>query len=49
MIMNMMTPQQREMAKTFLNSPNRDEALKDLMKKNNITEEQVNQVKNVIK
>jgi len=49
MIMNMMTPQQKQMAQAFLNSPNREEALKDLMKQNNVSEEQVNSVKSVLK
>ena len=49
MIMNMMTPQQKQMAQAFLNSPNREEALKDLMKQNNVSEEQVNSVKSALK
>ena len=49
MIMNMMTPQQKQMAQAFLNSPNREEALKDLMKQNNVSEEQVNSVKSVLR
>ena len=49
MIMNMMTPQQKEMAKQFLNNPNREQALKELMKQNNVSEEQVNTIKNIIK
>lgn len=48
MIMNMMTPQQRLMAQQFLNNPNREEALKDLMKQNNVSEQQVNELKNKI-
>ena len=49
MIMNMMTPQQKQMAQAFLNNPNREEALKDLMKQNNVSEEQVNSVKSVLR
>ena len=49
MIMNMMTPQQKQMAQAFLNNPNREQALKDLMKQNNVSEEQVKQVTEVIK
>ena len=49
MIMNMMTPQQKQLAQAFLNNPNREQALKDLMKQNNVTEEQVKQVTEVIK
>ena len=49
MIMNMMTPQQKIMAQNFLNKPNREQALKDLMKENNVSEEQVNSVKKILK
>ena len=48
MILNMMTPQQKQMAQAFLNNPNREQALKDLMKQNNISEEQVKEVTKVI-
>ena len=48
MIMNMMTPQQKQMAQAFLNNPNREQALKDLMKQNNVSEEQVKEVTKVI-
>ena len=48
MIMNMMTPQQKQMAQAFLNNPNREEALKELMKQNNVSQEQVNAVKQVM-
>jgi len=47
-IMNMMTPQQRQMAQAFLNSPNREQALADLMKQNGVTQEQVEQVSKII-
>ena len=49
MILNMMNPQQRLMAQAFLNSPNREQALKDLMKQNNVSEEQINQLRNIMK
>lgn len=49
MIMNMMTPQQKQMAQTFLNNPDREKALKELMKQNNISDQQVEAVKNVLK
>lgn len=49
MIMNMMTPQQKIMAQNFLSKPNREQALKDLMKENNVSEEQVNSVKKILK
>ena len=48
-IMNMMTPQQKIMAQSFLSKPNREQALKDLMKENNVSEEQVNSVKKILK
>lgn len=44
-IMNMMTPQQRQMAQAFLNNPNREQALQDLMQKNGVTQEQVDVLK----
>jgi len=47
-IMNMMTPQQRQMAQAFLNNPNREQALQDLMKEKGVSQEQVNQLKGVI-
>ena len=47
-IMNMMTPQQKQMAQAFLNNPNREQALQDLMKQNGVTQEQVEQVTKVI-
>lgn len=47
-IMNMMTPQQKQMAQTFLNNPNREQALKDLQKQYNVSDEQVQQINNVI-
>ena len=49
MIMNMMTPQQRQMAQAYLNSPNREQALQDLMKQNNVSQQQVDVLKNMIK
>lgn len=49
MIMNMMTPQQQAMARAFLNNPNREQALQELMKQNNVTQEQVNQLKSQLK
>ena len=44
-----MTPQQQQMAKAFLNKPNREQALQQLMKDNNISQEQVDNIKNMIK
>ena len=48
MIMNMMTPQQKAMAQQFLSSPNRDQALKELMKQHNVSEQQVESIKNMV-
>lgn len=41
MVLNMMTPQQKQMAQTFLSNPNREEALQDVMRQHNVTQEQV--------
>ena len=49
MIMNMLNPQQKALAQAFLNNPNREEALKDLMKQNNVSQEQVDKLKNLLK
>lgn len=47
-ILNMMNPQQRQLAQAFLNSPNREQALQELMRQNNITQGQVEEVAKVI-
>ena len=49
MIMNMMTPQQKVLAQAFLNNPNREQALQDLMKQNNVSQEQVSNLIKSIK
>ena len=49
MLLNMMTPQQKQMAQAFLNNPNREQALKDLMKEHGVSQEQVESIKNIIK
>ena len=49
MIMNMMTPQQKIMAQAFLNNPNREQALQDLMKQNNVSQQQVDSLENIVK
>ena len=49
MILNTMTPSQQQMAKNFLNKPNRQQALQELMKENNISQEQVENFKKMIK
>ena len=48
-IMNTMTPQQKQMAQVFLNSPNREQALQELMKQNNVSQQQVDNLKQMIK
>ena len=48
-VMNMMTPQQKQMAQAFLNNPNREQALQDLMKQNNVSQQQVDSLKNMMK
>lgn len=49
MIMNSMNPIQQQMAKSFLSKPNREQALKDLMKEHNVSPEQVESIKKLIK
>lgn len=49
MILNMMTPQQKQIAQAFLSNPNREQALAQLKKDYNVSDEQINSVKNVIK
>ena len=49
MLLNMMNPQQQAMAQTFLNNPNREQALQDLMKQNNVSQQQVDTLKSLIK
>lgn len=49
MLMNNMNPMQQQMAKAFLNKPNRQQALQDLMREHNISQEQVDNLKNMIK
>lgn len=49
MLLNMMNPQQKMMAQTFLNNPNREQALQDLMKQNNVSQQQVDSLKNIMK
>jgi hypothetical protein len=48
MIMNMMSPQQRQIAQAFLNNPNREQALQELMQQNGVTNEQVQQLNKII-
>lgn len=49
LILNMMSPQQRAMAQVFLNNPDREQALKDLMKQNNVSQDQVDKLKSMMK
>ena len=49
MLLNMMTPQQQAMAQAFLNNPNREQALQELMKQNNVSQQQVDNLKNMMK
>ena len=49
MIMNILTPQQQIMAQAFLSNPNREQALQDLMKQNNVSQQQVDNLKNILK
>lgn len=47
-ILNMLNPQQKMIAQAFLSNPNREEALKELMKQNNVSQEQVEVLKKTI-
>ena len=47
-IMNMLSPQQKVMAQAFLNNPNREQALQDLMKQNNVSQQQVDELSKVL-
>ena len=47
-ILNMLNPQQKLIAQAFLSNPNREEALKELMKQNNVSQEQVEVLKKTI-
>ena len=48
-ILNMMNPQQKAIAQAFLNNPNRQQALEQLKKDYNVSDEQINSLKNAIK
>ena len=43
-VINMMSPQQKQMAQTFLNNPNREQALEELKKQYNVSDEQINAI-----
>ena len=48
MILNMMNPQQRQIAQAFLSNPNREQALQQLKKDYNVSDEQINSLKNAL-
>lgn len=43
-VMNMMNPQQKQMAQSFLNNPNRQQALEELKKQYNVSDEQISAI-----
>lgn len=47
-VMNMMNPGQKQMAQAFLSNPNRTQALEDLKKQYNVSEEQINAISKFI-
>ena len=47
-LLNMMNPQQQALAQAFLNNPNREQALQNLMKQNNVSQEQVELLKKAV-
>lgn len=49
MLMNNMNPMQQQMAKAFLSKPNRQQALQDLMREHNVSQEQVDNLTKLIK
>ena len=49
MILNMMNPQQKAMAQAFLNNPDREKALQEVMKQHNVSQQQVDSLKGMIK
>ena len=49
MILSMMTPQQRQIAQAFLKNPNREQALEQLKKEYNVSDEQINNLKNALR
>lgn len=48
LIMSRMTPQQKQIAQNFLNSPNRAQALEQLKKDYNVSDDQINGLKNAL-
>ena len=49
MILSMMTPQHRQIAQAFLKNPNREQALEQLKKEYNVSDEQINNLKNALR
>ena len=47
-LLSMLPPQQKMIAQAFLNNPNRQQALQDLMKQHNVSQEQVNELNKVL-
>lgn len=48
MIMSMMNPQQRQIAQAFLSNPNREQALEQLKRDYNVSDDQINGLKNAL-
>lgn len=49
MILSMMNPQQRQIAEAFLKNPNREQALAQLKKEYNVSDEQIDSLKNALR
>ena len=47
-IMSMMNPQQRQIAEAFLSNPNRGQALEQLKRDYNVSDDQINSLKNAL-
>ncbi len=49
LLLSMMNPQQRQIAEAFLAKPNREQALEELKRNYNVTDAQINSLKDAIK
>ena len=49
LLLSMMNPQQRQIAEAFLAKPNREQALEELKRDYNVTDAQINSLKDAIK
>lgn len=49
LLLSMMNPQQRQLAEAFLAKPNREQALEELKRDYNVTDAQINSLKDAIK